>query len=141
MELVEKQAAMDPYGVLTVAMFGGIDASGRPELVQVVIRFDRNIGRSTADTTEVLKCPLENFCAIGDAVNTPEFVMKTSERAKTEDRNSRPAGDDAQLAIHFAELAIKYQRSNEIGGPIDAVQLSRDGSVKWAARKQNCQDK
>lgn len=47
---------------------------------------------------------------------------------------------DVQRVMRVAELTEKYQQGNSIGGPIDALQLNRNGVIQWHTRKQNCAD-
>jgi hypothetical protein len=135
-------------GILTVALFGGLGAAGSLEMVQVLIGIQSNpIQPIATSIQEITSCPLQNFCAIGDAAAVPEFVIGTSERSRTEFQNWKPAESgiapryyDVRRAIRLAELTIKYQARSDIGGPIDALQLNRDGTIEWYSRKQNCQE-
>ena len=50
-------------------------------------------------------------------------------------------GYDMLHAMRMVDLTMMYHKGNDVGGPVDAVQLRRsDGSerVHWYARKQNC---
>src|SRR5262249_39507454 len=68
-----------------------------------------------------------------------EFSGLTSERAKAEEKRwIKPKGTSAELLtmIHYIKLAEKYDK--EVGGPVDALEFRKDGSVKWLHRKKNC---
>jgi hypothetical protein len=43
-----------------------------------------------------------------------------------------------RLAIRLVALTEEYDKSKTVGGPIDAIELSNTGSVRWVARKCNC---
>jgi hypothetical protein len=40
--------------------------------------------------------------------------------------------------MRLVELTIKLDDRKTVGGPIDAVQLSRGGDLRWYRRKANC---
>lgn len=46
---------------------------------------------------------------------------------------------DAQRAVKFIDLTIRYDRRREgVGGDVDVVELTRSGGVTWLQRKQGC---
>ncbi|MGA2102367.1 MAG: hypothetical protein ABSG34_14760, partial [Candidatus Sulfotelmatobacter sp.] len=64
------------------------------------------------------------------------------------DKARLPTGFDllAFYMIEMVKLSIEHQageiidgtRVETIGGPIDAVKLSRSGGIEWINRKDNC---
>lgn len=90
------------------------------------------------------RVPIGPFCGIGETDVLAEFAMLVTPRAQRENsdwqqqRSSRTGmDDDAQRAIRLVDLTIAYDRTNGVGGPIDAAML-KDGKVKWLQRKDNC---
>ena len=87
-----------------------------------------------------------NFCAAGQVGIFLEFVDVTSKRSKDEAMNWKPPVGfkpedlDILKTIRLVELTEKYW-DDDVGGPIDAIQFSRDGTLRWYSRKKNCQDK
>jgi hypothetical protein len=46
---------------------------------------------------------------------------------------------DMRRAMKFIDLTVAYHPKKElVGGDIDAVELTRDGKVRWISRKANC---
>jgi hypothetical protein len=46
---------------------------------------------------------------------------------------------DAQVTIRTGEFVLRNSKDRTIGGPINAIELSSDGEVRWAKREKNCQ--
>ena len=46
--------------------------------------------------------------------------------------------DDIRRTMRLVDLTAMYHQGNDVGGPVDAVQLNNDGSVEWYKRKPNC---
>jgi hypothetical protein len=45
--------------------------------------------------------------------------------------------------MRFVDLTVQYDQETvngqkDVGGPIDAVEMDQDGSVRWFALKPNC---
>ena len=40
--------------------------------------------------------------------------------------------------MRLVELTIHHLKENDVGGPIDAAELSSNGSLRWYSRKPNC---
>ena len=92
-------------------------------------------------------CETGHFCASGHTDVFLEFARKTTPRALAEARNWAIASDavlrwinngNALAAIRYVDLTIAYDLSGLVGGPIDALEMRQDGSVRWFYRKANC---
>jgi hypothetical protein len=129
------------HGVPTIALFGGRDLSGNLELISITITLVPNRIPAVAFGSPPVACTL---CVIGEADVPIEFIHVTSGRAKLDAKHWRAFNDsstsdyDIRHTMHFVELTEKYHASN-VGGPIDAVQLTREGNLRWLSRKKNCQ--
>jgi len=81
-------------------------------------------------------------CVSGMADIFAEFILGKTERAKKEARSplSLPKGMSREMAhiIRLVDLTIAYDPTQTVHGPIDAVELSGDGSIKWFGRKEQC---
>lgn len=134
-----------PDGGLTRALFGGRDSSGRLQLVDVFIAFQAsNVNDPvSAQVGYVQDCP-SNFCSFGNGAIAVEFIKQTTPRAAQEAKTWRPSPDvapkdvDIERTMRLVELTIKLDDRKTVGGPIDAVQLSRGGDLRWYRRKANC---
>lgn len=140
--------AVDPAGNLTSAMIGGLDDKGNLVLFGVTISAVTASPASRAVGLAVqADCPHRRFCAIGAPEIVTEFADEASERSKTEAKEwkppngSMPRDYDMLRTIRMADLTVLHHVGKDVGGPIDAAQLDRDGSIHWYARKKNCQDK
>jgi len=145
------QAAVNPQGTLVDAFFGGEGSDGTLVLYGVSIH-PTSHGSTVATADGGQKgCPYDSFCAVGRGDNMIEFAAGRTERARRENSSWHSAGPysndsfeySMSRAIHMVELTIQYQGAgvNEVGGPIDAVQLRRIGGTvqaKWYTRKKNC---
>ena len=129
-------------GSLTVALFGGIDGDGRLRLVETTVDFNDFALVPITATTKPVSC-IQSWCAIGAIEIVLDFLNQTSDQAKQEmiqwGRQQWPAGDAELLkAIRLVDLTIAYHIGDDVGPPIDALELRRDGSFRWFARKDNC---
>jgi hypothetical protein len=124
---------------LPVAIFAGRTVNGDLCLFTVILGFKD--GKMTSEVIHTTRC-YNDFCAYGSVDTAFEFSQMTTDRAKKDaatwkpPKGSKPDDLDILKTMHFVQLAIKYQK--DVGGPVDAVQLSRDGAIRWFARKKNC---
>jgi hypothetical protein len=129
-------------GVLTRAMIGGFDDNGALILLQAIITFQESVLANVSSTVQILDCP-RSYCAIGEIEVEQEFVNLTSKRAKKEAKKWKPPKKskledyDILRTMRLVELTIQYH-GDDVGGRIDAVQMDKDGSVRWFAIKENC---
>jgi hypothetical protein len=133
-------------GEAMVAGFGG---------GQTLIMFRVRLNLDTADKATPVKpkidqveCPASTnyFCAQGRPEVAIEFSSGMSQRAKDEARTWTPptvikADQDILRTIRLIELTIKYVTDGSVGGPIDAAELSSNGTLRWYVRKPNCPEK
>jgi hypothetical protein len=130
--------------VLTIAEIAGLDNDGTFILFQIRIFFKKGVSPAIfPEVRQILDCP-KSFCAIGEVGIKDEFCNLASKRAKKEakkwkpPKKSSPADYDILRTKRLVELTIQYH-DDDVGGPVDAVQLDRDGTVRWIAPKENCQ--
>jgi hypothetical protein len=136
-------------GVITNAFFAAIDQSGRLQTSAVNIDFDLRLFDSTGKVKLVhdigeLKDNSLLAGGLADIVN--EFNSQTTARAKIYmrwylDRIADLPADRqrAELNSKFIELSILlHPRRNELGFPIDVLQLQEGTGVHWVWRKPNC---
>jgi hypothetical protein len=134
----------DPQtGIITAGIFGGFAADGRLGLFVARVVINPSSPTPVSSMADPVHCPNYNFCAMGRAETFTEFVKVISERAREEKRTWVPASPfladrDILQAKRFVELTIKYSQEGDVGGPVDAVELRKDGSLHWNGRKQNC---
>jgi hypothetical protein len=77
-----------------------------------------------------------------------ELFAATSERARNasldilKEAKTWPSGEkDVRMAIKIAEFVTKYTDfPDDIGGPIDAAELDKGGTIRWIQRKPACKD-
>jgi hypothetical protein len=134
---------------LTVAMIGGQDANGDLALFAVRI-FPKSEQSYTADAEGGPVTCSHDFCGIGYTKIMSEFADLTSDRARREKATWKPTGKHSTRSAEYAmfrtmrlvELTIRYQEGNEVGGPVDGVQLrvlkGKRTSIRWYCRKKNC---
>lgn len=131
-------------GAFTVAHLGGFDARGNLVLFAMTVSPSTSRTSAEPDTWAVASCPDQNFCALGVVNIVSEFANASSERAKTEvaewkaPAGSSPRDYDMFKTMRMVELTIRYNQGQDVGGDIDGVQLSHDGSLHWQAQKKNC---
>lgn len=130
-------------GVLTIAEMGGLDSDGALIRLETEIKFKEGASPPVfPETTKFTDCP-KSYCAIGEIEIEQEFVNLTSERAKEETKSwrppekSRPEDYDMLRTMRLVDLTIKYH-DGDVGGRVDAVQMDKDGTVRWFAIKENC---
>jgi hypothetical protein len=131
-------------GVLTRSIIGGLDNDGLLMLLRITIAFHEGI--FAADTVQIPSCDAcsKPYWAIGQVEVEQEFVDLTSQRARSEVKTWRPpkesnlADYDILRTMRLVELTIQYHKGNDVGGKIDAVEMDKDGSMRWFAIKENC---
>jgi hypothetical protein len=127
------------------AIFGGRDRTGGLKLYWIKITFDGNRTPPIQPEGQVLSPEaVGGFTAFGFAAIPLEFLKQQTARAKIEaktwkpPKGSNPSDYDILKVIRLIQLAIQYDKSGAIGGKIDAVQLNRNGTLNWFARKDYC---
>lgn len=134
---------------LTRAYFAGRNSKKALVLWEVIITYDPKKTNPLDRFVHEITCA-RGICAIGRVEVVFELVYADSESAHAEAAEwekvaaqfsveNRPI----QRVIRLVELTISRRKAagfDDVGGPIDAVELLRDGGVKWYARKCNCAD-
>lgn len=137
---------------LTTGMFAGRTRQGQ----SVIYKADLNCnctGNSRRTSLEILPLPLPastRGVAIGsqEALDLWDELGKgNSERAQAS-FNQLETGDAGRsgpkkleaMAVASLEFILKYSRGGDIGGPIDAVEMTPAGDIHWIQRKGNCPD-
>ena len=140
------KAAMDsmiPTGILGTGIFAGVDDKGELWLTRVEFYVKRSMG----DTVEYRPFKINlgecaPVCAVGRTDILREFSGLTSNRAKIEAAKWKPPrGVPADVArvIHFVDLTVTYDPTGDVGGPVDAAVIKRNGSVQWFRKKRDCE--
>jgi hypothetical protein len=136
--------AQKQNGVLTRALIGGLDDDGKPMLLTTTVSFQQGLLPAVStETQQITDCGPQSYCATGEIDVEQEFVTLATKRAKIEakswkpPRNSKRGDYDILRTMRLVELTIKYHGEN-VGGPIDAVEMNKDGTVRWFAAKENC---
>ena len=80
------------------------------------------------------------ICATGitDVFDESTRSPPKSERAMREGILN-PTTDETGRVKRLVELSIRYTRPrDEVGGPIDVLELWNNGRIRWVSRKSNC---
>ncbi len=131
-------------GLLTIALFGGVTNEGH--LVMRQIRIEVNPSKSPFISFETNpQPPCHPVCILGKSAIALEILANETARARKE--NSRwvaelqkiPAADKIVSSnIRLVQLTEMYDGTSDVGGPIDALDLSPSDGVRWIQRKPNC---
>jgi hypothetical protein len=131
-------------GLLTTALVAtGRGKRIRAVVVQIGIDSDGRIALLPLRRIEPEVCPP---CALGRGEIVTEFLGLTSERARVEAarfaRETRTLAEDERerrRVLRLVQLTINLLPDrNEVGGPIDALELRASGGVHWIQRKLGC---
>jgi len=139
------------HGQLTSGIFVGkglivkvaviyFDPANLPDPVQYMI-----VDGSSSPTC--LPCGQLNGEQVCVAGHYPDVGVKFCSARKYGDRIDirtplRKASISTELAVKIAEVTIDTygQTVKDVGGKVDAVTITNDGSITWNARKKNCPD-
>jgi len=140
-----QQTAERQNGYLTQALWGGFDTAKSVTLFLTEIALDdASIKPISYRIRRINSCPHE-LCILGRGELAKELLLGATDRAKAEIANWKPSPSydpkfrELLRAVRLIDLTIASGDERTVGGEIDAVQLSSDGSVLWLARKNNCQ--
>lgn len=135
-DLVNK-FALDEHGNLTTGIFAAVSHGSVSFTVRSIV-FNNGLIAIAIHDTGCTTGP----CASGTTDIFTEFVRGKTERAKKEARRSAPLpkGMSRKMLhiIRLVELTIIYDTTHVVGGPIDAVELSGNGGIRWRQLKCNC---
>lgn len=135
--------------VIATAMFGATDDAGTLRLKTVDITFDPflfDTQRKVQIVQNVKEVPAGQIRVMGHKEIPLEFWRGTSQRARDYDgrfnlRISNLPIDQqrAKRASKMIELSILLDpKKEELGFPIDVLQLRKGSGVRWVRRKANC---
>jgi hypothetical protein len=137
-----REAAERGHGILTQGLF----ALAFNEQITITTReIDFQDGRVVSSAFQGIDNCMAGPCAFGRTEIFVEFNAGVSERAKKDSFAApadalKKASFELLRAIHLVDLTIAYDKSEEVGGAIDAIELFDDGSVHWYQKKENCPD-
>jgi hypothetical protein len=77
-----------------------------------------------------VKCPVGEICATGKLEIFNKYI--------TTGKKFMAADPALSRVTKLVELTIAEDKSGTVHGPIDAVELSKDGTIRWHKRKDNC---
>lgn len=138
---------LGPGSAITLAYVGGLDDENKLVLFFAKATPDVLGQLAEGSAQPVASCPDHGFCGMGNSRDLDiirEFANASSERAKRESaewtppKGALPTDYDALKTMRILEIAVHHHQGNDAGGPIDAVQLDRNGLLHWYARKANC---
>jgi hypothetical protein len=151
----EEKAELIPRTFYLTGLFAGISPSGDTEIAKVnvepvVVNGKEVFGFNIPSDNSVEVPPVAdkmNYIVVGrEAGLFNELFYATSERAKREkaittkeSKKWRHDEMDVRLIVRVLGLILKYSDHPEyVGGPIDAAQLDKGGTIRWIQRKPNC---
>ena len=131
----------------TFAYMGGFEADVSRLFMMSVMRNPTLIPPVVPNAGPVLSCQHHDFCALVDSEKDRdvffEFADLTSDRAKKDASHSKPNATlpldrDAYRTKHMAELIMRYQSGNSIGGPVHVSLLRRNGVIERFPKNDTC---
>jgi hypothetical protein len=148
---ITRETITDKSNVITNSVFAGFGKPGKVSIVLANMLYETNKGRgiSKFSVQQIVNEPGgEEEMGHTEVVNQIQGGNLALIREMAQDRDRLPSGFDllAFYMIEMVKLSIKHQagvmingiRVETIGGPIDAVRLSRSGGIEWINRKDNC---
>ena len=137
---------------LTTGMFAGRTKQGQ----LVIYKADLNCncaGNSRRTSLEILPFPLSPGTG-GGAIGSQEALDLWDELGKGNSERAQASlhqletGDAGRsgpkrleaIAVSSLEFILQYSRGGDVGGPVDAVEMTPTGDIHWVQRKANCPD-
>ncbi len=138
------QIADPNNGIITAGFFADVE-HGEFVTAAVVLTFSSSRSpvlqaqRGTLSDCTIISAT--RLCAMGATAVFDGFV--TGESPWKGDENVTTSKDSAidletMRAIRLVDLTAIHEKKNTVGGPIDALEIWKDGSIHWVARKKNC---
>jgi hypothetical protein len=138
-------------GVLTGGFFASAENGTIYKQIEL-ITFNQNSTTPVRAQTGYMECwpcmqqPGAQICAGGLTEIAAEFCSETSVLAQREGLKQWTISDSllhridkpALLPIRIVDLTIAYDPKGVVGGKIDAIELRKDGGIRWLQRKDNC---
>lgn len=144
-------ARFAPLAIRTAAVAGllttALAATGRGKNIQViVIQIGIEDGKVQIITPRRIGPEVCPPCALGRGEIVTEFIGLTTERARIEAerlaRETSGLSDDereVRRIIRLVDLTIRLlPDTNDVGGPIDALELRAGEPLRWVQRKSEC---
>ncbi|MGE5056991.1 MAG: hypothetical protein ACM3WP_22770 [Acidobacteriota bacterium] len=141
------QAVEVEHGGVTTAYFAGRSGLARPlQLVQSRVSFALSAAQPFSAISEISSECWNRMCALGTLDVAKEYLQQSTDRARREWEQwtskagpySGPEGK-VRAAIRVVDLTIAYHKGDQpVGPPIDAAEITADGSIHWVARKDQC---
>lgn len=137
------EAAKRGNGKIAQGLFAGRTEDGKLALIEVNIALDMRRWMLFA-SDGYRGCP-RHICATGQPDIAIEYRDELTPRARTE--NQRWAKERSLIssedipsaeAVRLVRLTIEQSESVEVGGEIDVITLTKDGSIRWGNHKENC---
>ena len=131
------RTAANSEGVLTSGIFAYSD-KGRIIVACRQITFRNKVFEAIS-----FVCKEFDYCFAGKSHVIVEFATNPSAAARSKFESWTPPAtgaisNDAIGAIKLVHLTIALDRSGDVGGPIDALEMWGDGTIHWIQRKPNC---
>ena len=137
---------------LTTGVFAGLTKQGQFVIYKAALNCDC-AGASRRAFLTISPLPVPNRTAIA-VIGTEEAQALYNELVEDRSERARASGekfgaDHAAMprqellgaaAVASLEFILKYTQATDFGGPIDAVEMSSTGKVRWIQRKANCPD-
>lgn len=137
---------------LTVGMFAGRTKQGQVAMYRAVLNCNC-AGKSKHAFLTILPVSLPDHRA-AIALGSREALALWDELAKEKSERARASTDKfgadhasmrgpellGAAAVAGLEFVLKYAQSGDIGGPIDAVEMTSGGDIHWIQRKASCPD-
>ncbi len=68
-------------------------------------------------------------------LTTPRGIAERDAWGKAESKPDR----DAYVTVRTGEFILRNSKDSTVGGPINAIELTAEGDVRWVKREKNCQ--
>ena len=142
------QAAEGGHGALTVGFFAQAVA-GTIDWIVDIVKFDFPYTQSITSLS-IKKLSFcwpcgqtsgEQLCAGGEVDIATQVCSELDSHksvSKLASKAERGWAADEILPVSVAETVADRDRSGDIHGPIDAIELTKAGKIRWLRRKSNC---
>ena len=96
-------------------------------------------GRLTIERPPV-ECPIGAICATGKLEVFNKYIGSAKEFMTADPATTESWGYDLLRVMRLVDLTIAEDQSGSVHGPVDAVELMNDGTIRWRQKKDNCPD-
>jgi len=77
-------------------------------------------------------------CASGETAVFDKYIHSRDDYVDAPQSVTGSFGYELLRAVRLVDLTIAYDKTGAVHGPIDALEMTTDGSITWKNRKQNC---